>query len=66
MDRLPSLNAPHKHAHVCACGDYYVCSRRDGCPSVWTCPSCEQEQLDQYVSQMAAEAAERMSDGNSR
>lgn len=50
---LPST-AP-KHLHLCAdkCGDYYVCSQRDGCPETWTCPHCEQERLDHYMSLQA-------------
>lgn len=46
---LPPVVASRQHMHSCACGDYYVCSRRDGCDSTWTCPACEQQQLDEHV-----------------
>ncbi len=53
--RRIDAHAP-KHLHFCAdhCGDYYVCSRRDGCDRDWTCPACEQERLDHYMT-LAAE-----------
>ena len=52
-----------KHIHECACGDYYVCSQRDGCPEHWECPHCVQEQIDAWTTgeeqrQQAAQAAQ--------
>lgn len=45
-----------KHYHLCAdgCGDYRVCSQRDECDNQpWICPTCEQERLDEYVTQLS-------------
>lgn len=44
-------NGPSKHLHLCAdhCGDFFVCSRRDGCDTTWICPNCETERLDHYT-----------------
>lgn len=45
----------HAHAHWCGCGDYYVCHQEpDQCPvpNEWTCPTCEQEQQDAWVTAM--------------
>lgn len=51
-DRGPILNDDTKHVHQCAdgCGNYYVCSVKDGCDDKWTCPRCEAERVDHYWS----------------
>lgn len=39
------------HLHYCDhhCGDYFMCSRRDGCDlQTWTCPNCELDDLDAH------------------
>ena len=41
------------HKHTCACGDYYVCSRRDGCDhEEWTCPGCELQIRDHFIEEL--------------
>jgi hypothetical protein len=43
-----------EHRHVCGCGDYFVCSRRDGCqPDPWTCPNCLDDQRDDYLNALS-------------
>lgn len=43
-----------RHRHLCACGDYFLCSQApDKCPKDWTCPACEQQQRDEYFQQVA-------------
>lgn len=53
LDRALGLaSAPPKsyHRHDCSagCGDYWICHNPDRCDPRWTCPTCEQEQLDTY------------------
>ena len=48
----PLVKAPG-HLHFCAtgCGHYWYCTQRDGCDTRWTCPTCDQQQLDDYLTQ---------------
>lgn len=44
-----------QHLHICACGDYYVCSREaDKCPVIepFTCVGCAMEQQGQHLDAM--------------
>lgn len=41
------------HAHTCACGAVYICSRRDDCgTSAWECDTCEQIARDTYTEEL--------------
>jgi len=53
-DFAPPLK-PTQHLHVCACGDYYVCSReQDKCEVIepFTCVGCAMEQQEQHLNDM--------------
>lgn len=46
--------SPYSHVHVCGCGAILTCTAHpDRCPvpvsQAWACPSCEQDQFDQFV-----------------
>ena len=55
VEYAPKLNAANQHLHICACGDYYVCTREaDKCPVIdpWTCAACAFEQQDQFTTEL--------------
>ena len=51
-----------RHQHVCGCGDYFMCSQLpDRCPrEPWQCPTCEQDQLEEWANALNTETARQM------
>lgn len=48
------MSAHHRHYCAADCGEWLTCSQvPDLCPSNWTCPTCEQNQRDEFFQGVA-------------
>lgn len=57
------------HRHVCQCQDFYVCHQppdRCAVTDPWTCPSCQQQQMDDYFSDQELQTREEVASGDLR
>lgn len=48
------------HRHVCACGSFYVCHYPAEICQIrhWDCPTCEQRELDRYITRLEADTTQ--------
>ena len=49
--------------HVCRCGSELTCGDADRCAvgAFWSCPTCEQDEVERFIAQLVSELEEKES-----